>query len=173
MIPTDQSVGSLIDVNTGVAVVPNDFLEQEVCVFTGPFRCCSPTSGPVDPSPPSRSRPRLRPNVSSWRRRPLLPRRGPRRRKTAKTRHRTRLRRRKRSHRRRTRSPRRTGFSAPLRLPLSASARTASIRRGSSPVSSLGFGPSESLLLRLATTSSAAFCGRNTLSPGNKPALRV
>lgn len=32
VIPTDQSVESLIDVNTGVAVVPNDFLEQEVCV---------------------------------------------------------------------------------------------------------------------------------------------
>ncbi|KAA8906655.1 hypothetical protein FN846DRAFT_948274 [Sphaerosporella brunnea] len=30
VIPTDQSVESLIDVNTGVAVVPNDFKEQEV-----------------------------------------------------------------------------------------------------------------------------------------------
>jgi hypothetical protein len=30
VIVTDQSVESLIDVNTGVAVVPNDFKEREV-----------------------------------------------------------------------------------------------------------------------------------------------
>jgi len=36
VIPTDQSVESLIDVDTGVAVVPSNFKEQEVGVSPDP-----------------------------------------------------------------------------------------------------------------------------------------
>ena len=56
IIPTDQSIDSLIDVDTsGIPVVPNDFLEQDVRF--------SPAPSTISTLTPHRSRPRPKPHV--------------------------------------------------------------------------------------------------------------